>query len=105
MIEDFYVACTRHRAVYNNVNGRQIPTWYQKEINGYINYTNITTIVLTDKNTTENEYKFYTDEYDLKQGDKISYEGYMYEISGFSKNTAHKNHHCKAKLRRLGGVT
>ena len=105
MIEDFYVDCKRLRAVYTNVNGRQVPTWYSKDIRGYVNYSNVTTIILADKNTTENEYKFYTSEFDLNQADRLEYEGSRYEISGFSKNTAHRNHHNVCKLRRLGGVT
>jgi len=106
MIEDFYITCTRLRPVYTNIAGRMIPTWYEKEIRGYLNYmSNITVINLADKNTSENEYKFFTSEFDLVQGDKIRYENIEYEVSGFSKNTAHKNHHNKCKLRRLGGVT
>lgn len=106
-ISRFYVSCTRKSPI-ETLNSKLVPikSFTTSTINGYIGSgSNANTpINIGGKETFETRYKFYCDDFTLKVGDLIIYEGNTYEIVTDIKNTAHRNHHVKTMIRKIDKV-
>jgi hypothetical protein len=93
------------KPTYVNINGRNIITWNESGINGYIGSQNDKLSFVGGKWSTITQYKFYSDSFIIEFGDRILYESHYYEVVSDPKNTAHKNHHSKIKLQKIEEVT
>ena len=104
-IKRFYVTCYKLEPT-ETLNSRNIPikTYEETEIKGYIGSGSNAIIRVADKDTIETRFKFYCNDFDLALGDLIKYEGDTYEVVGQPKNTAHKNHHIKALVRKVDNI-
>lgn len=106
-ISKYYIPCTR-KSPTETLNSKLVPikTYATTTINGYIGSGNNanTPINVGDKETFETRYKFYCDDFNLKIGDLIIYEGKTYEVTTDPKNTAHRNHHIKTFIRKVDQV-
>ena len=102
----FYIDCIRKRKTETiNDRGRPITTYTNTNIKGYISaFFRQQETRVTDKDTSELWFKFFTNDFNLRVLDLIEYEGDTYEVLSDGKNTVHRNHHIKAVLRKVANV-
>jgi len=102
---DYYIDCVRKRKTQTlNDNNRPISGYTSTDIKGYIGRQVDKQIVKADKFTIESQKKFFTSDWDLQFGDLIVYEGKTYEVVSDPKNTAHRDDHIKAMLKKIENV-
>jgi len=105
-IENYYIYCVRKRKTETlNGNNRAIATYTDTPISGYKSGSSSKITIVAGKETIEDVYKFYTDDFDLQSQDIIVYDGESYLVTSDPKNTANRNHHIKVMLRKIKNVT
>lgn len=104
-IKKYYVTCYRLRPT-KTTNSRNRPevSYGSTTINGYLGSRTGLQIKVGDKETLENRYNFYCDDFNLESTDLIKYETKTYEIIGEPQNTIHKGHHMKVMLRMVSNI-
>jgi hypothetical protein len=106
MIEDFYISCTRKRPTKTyDAKGEPVETLPSTAINGYKGTQSFIRQVTAGKQLYKAQYKFFTDDFDIKFGDIVVYEGENYQVISDTENTAHLNHHALVYLEKFKNVT
>jgi hypothetical protein len=104
-IDNYYISCLKYvsATTFSNSN-RYIKTLSSTPINGYIGSQNDSQILDNGKYTIKTQYKFFTNDFEIKYGDVIEYENNKYEIISSPKNTVHKNNHIRVMLQKIEQV-
>jgi hypothetical protein len=106
MIEDFYIQCTRKRPTKTyDAKAEPIETLQSTAINGYKCTQSFIRQVTAGKQVYKAQYKFLTDDFDIKFGDIINYEGIDYQVVSDTENTSHLNHHALVYIEKFSNVT
>lgn len=107
MIEDFYISCIRKRPTesQDTGTGEVIQTFTNTTINGYKGSQAFTFQKSADKLTTKTQYKFFTDDFNIRFGDIVNYENEDYLVISDTENTAHLNHHALVYIEKYKNIT
>jgi SPP1 family predicted phage head-tail adaptor len=104
-INRYYITCVLKRPIHTlSTSGRDIITYNSTNILGYIGSQSDNQYLEAGKFTVKTQYKFFTNHFDIVQGDFIVYKGLTYEVSGSMKNTANLNHHGRIYLQKVENV-
>lgn len=104
-ISNYYITCILKRPNHTlNEALRDIVNYSNITIKGYIGSQTDLPYLVANKWTSRTRYKFFTDHFDISQGDFIEYLGSTYEVMGDMKNTANLNHHGRIYLQKVEGV-
>lgn len=104
-INKYYIDCIKRKSnITVNQMGKAIRNFEDYAIKGYIGSQISHDVVVGGKIVVNTVHKFYTNDFDINQDDLIVYENETYEIYSTEKNTAHKSHHNKIKLKKLDGM-
>lgn len=106
MIADYFIECIKYTPTESKTaRGKPYKSYTNTEtINGYVGKRRQTQIVENGKTTIETVYNFYCDDFDLNYKDKILYNGFYYIVCSDPQNTANKNNHVKALLRKIENI-
>ena len=97
-INKYYIDCTKRRPTTTvNEYGKHIKSFTDYPIKGYMGSMISHDLVVANKNIVMTVNKFYCDNYEFNQGE-------VFEIYSMDRNTVHKNHHNKLKLKKIEGV-
>lgn len=81
-----------------------VKNYTESEIKGYIGSGSDNIIQVANQDTIETRFKFFSTDLTINLGDLIKYKDKTYEIVSEPKNTAFKNHHLKAMIRKVDNI-
>ena len=104
-INSYYKDCVKKRPTHSiNTSGRDIISYVSTDIQGYIGSQSDNQYIEAGKITIKTRYKFFTNHFDIIEGDYIVYLGSTYEAVGDMKNTANLNHHGRIYVQKVENV-
>lgn len=105
-IEEVYIDCIRKRPnLGHSSTGRPTKDSYTDTgIKGYLGSQTDVSGFVAGKYVMTTQYKFFTDDFEIKAGDFIQYENNTYEVKGLPKNTAHQNSHIRIMVERIDNI-
>lgn len=106
-ISRFYIDCSKRvKTEVVDPNTLKLTVSYAiTSIKGYLGSADKSVLMtISGKETIVVIRKFFTSDFTINEFDYIVYDGKTYQVIEQPRNTAHRNHHMKCKVRQVENI-